>query len=177
MNQAVLVGQSRYGEMVVRVNGHRVFIENYHIRGGFVIPERIPKFNPLLKKLSNDLLDLVVSFLPVAEQFHAQFFFETFDCPDALLYLDFHGRIMPDPRESNIVTYAAKLAELVPPHNVVSIDISDGAVSIDSGMHLEFWLKFTIPEEMLPRQDVKRRSTQPTTMGRKLLKPSGPATS
>lgn len=159
-NQLVLLGQSRYGEMAIKVRGRVVTVNNCHIRGMFIIPKQRPKYSSRLQQIPAEVFDMIVSFLPEVEQLHAKFFFSTLHFDDVPLYLDFMGQIRPEVEQNHDwVNHSVKQLnkELVPQHKTVTIDLEDGQVSIDSGEHLEFWLRFTLPLHLLPRNAQKRR--------------------
>lgn len=156
----LLAGQSRHGEVAIRVSGRFVSINHCYIRGHFVIPKRRPVYSEKLKQMPDDAIELIVSYLPEVEQIHAEFFFSTLHCDDAPIYLDFRGRIEGERVDSSFYNHMMeeKIKELVPQYQIVTIDPDDGQVSIDSGAHMEFWLRFTLPSNLLPRKHLKRRS-------------------
>ncbi len=160
-NQLVLLGQSRHGEVAIKVCGRVVSVNHRYIRGMFIIPKQRPKYSSRLQQVPAEVFDMIVSFLPEVEQLHAHFFFSTMHFDNVPLYLDFMGQIRPEAEQGcyNWVNESVKQLnkELVPRHKTVTIDLENGEVSIDSGEHMEFWLRFTLPLHLLPRNAQKRR--------------------
>ena len=152
----LLVGNSRWGEMVLHLNRRnmRVTINNSHIRGYFKMSPKPRRCSVPHQILEGDIYDLILSFLKESDAMVAEIGFSMLEIstdPECLeLYWPFQGTVIGDLTSFSSKTRCDKFQSAMRKlGNTVKADLETGFCKIDSGAWPEFWLHFHLPQDVL----------------------------